>query len=436
MYDVVIIDPASSEFNRGSFCYQPYIFYSYLKSEGKSVLLLEDFTCVQIDRIPKAKNYYVSLWSYPQIEACLVLDRFMEVKPKFFGYRPLIEKYFLEKKLMSDEEIKIGIKTYVEYFKDFIHLLLSDCDLHLKKYGEGKVYPLFTSYGCPNMCSFCPVGVNCNRKRVISSDDVVYKVLDYCCEQGYKNIHFTDEDFFFDVDRAYRILEYAVGKDMKFISLGEVRTVLKFIDKYGQDILEKSGMKLIEVGFETGSIELAKKMKKPGVSDYIRLAESVFLVDIFWLTLTFFPGETIRTLNDTGDFLRKYGFNIKDLYGRISTNSTRGGLGQFFQLYEGVRDFDSLKEAGKFLTSRPMRLIPSFIPYSFLNSVVNEIREVEAEEVEWYSLYGIDALKYDFFEKGKTIGESMKNNVGKCSLGEEINYYLHAAISARLGVIK
>lgn len=438
MYDIVIIDPSSVEFNRGSFCYLPYILYSYLKSVRYNVLLLEDFNCSSIDDIPEADNYLIGFWSYPQIEACLVLNRFMKKTPKFFGYIPLIEKYFGKEKVFHrsflDKIIEAGIKNYPLYFEDFRFLLLSDCDMHLKKY-SGRVYPLFTSYGCINNCSFCPVSINCSRKRVSLPPEVILKELAYCSTKGYKNIHFTDEDFFYDIDRAYNILSNLGKNDMKFISLGSISKVLSFIEKYGQRVLEDSGMKLIEVGFETGSDELAKAMRKPSSEVYEKLACICTSVDIFWLTLTFFPGETINTLNDTGDFLRQYGFRFEDLYGRIVTNSTHGGLGQFFQLYEGVKDFDLLKNSGEFLSSRPIRLIPSFIPYSFLDSIIKEIREINKEEYKWYELYGINPEQEDLFIEGRTIRDLVDKR-GKLSMVERANLYIYFAISARLGVIR
>jgi len=150
-YDCIIIDPSSPEFNRGSFCYLPYIFYAYLKTRGLNVLLLEDFNCSQIDDVPEAEDYFVGLWSYPQIDNALVINRFLRKKPFFFGYYPLIEKLKLKERRILENEILTGIETYVNFYHDFAHILLSDCDMHLRKY-EGQVYPLFTSYGCPNGC--------------------------------------------------------------------------------------------------------------------------------------------------------------------------------------------------------------------------------------------------------------------------------------------
>ena len=68
-------------------------------------------------------------------------------------------------------------------------------------------------------------------------------MLRQCYAQDIKNIHFTDEDFFFDTDRAYHILKFAVPFGFKFIALAEASSLKKFIDKYDNEALAAGGMK-------------------------------------------------------------------------------------------------------------------------------------------------------------------------------------------------
>lgn len=438
-YDYVIIDPASPEFNRGSFCYLAYILFSALKATHQNVLLVEDFTCSQLDNLPDAENYLVALWSYPQIDAALVIDRFLKKKPRFFGYYPIIDKLGLKKYRIHDGMIELGIQWYVQFFSSFKHILLSDCDMHLSKY-EGQVYPLFTSYGCSNRCGFCPVGINCERKRVVLPLQSVYTNLDYCDESGYKNIHFTDEDFFYNSDRAYLILKHTMGRGFNYIALGSVHTVSHFIEKYGVEFLEKAGMRLIEVGLESADPDLNKAMGKPGFERYEKLAEQTKgKVDIFWLTMTFFPGETIKSLRATGLFLEKYGFALDQLYGRVQTNSTKGGLGQFYQFYEGTMTFVDLLNQGEVLNYRPIRLLPSFVPNSFLNSEISNFRVPTGDDVKWYKLYRLEdalihyPLHIEFsLSKPLTVEDAFSSLSKKFPENDVVTYL---AISARLGVI-
>ena len=431
-YEVVIIDPASTEFNRGSFCYLPYLFYSALKAEGRNVKLIENFTVADLDNLPLADKYATALWSYPQLDACFIIDRFLDKPNHFFGYYPLIDHYNLHKLTISEETIHKGIVNYSHYFQDFKYILLSDCDMHLKKY-SGQVYPMFTSYGCPNRCSFCPSSVNCFHRRIMIPTDHVKDKLSQYHFNGYTNIHFTDEDFFFDSDRTYKILNHAKNLGgFQLIGLGSVHSVDRFIYRHGQQILKDSGFKLIEIGLETANDDLAGSMHKASVAKYEELAEMCD-IDIFWLTLTFFPGETIKSLNDTGAFLRKYGKKREELYGRIQTNGTEGGLGQFFQAYHGTKGFKDLSEKGMIINERPVRLIPSFIPYSFLDSKYKQVREVTKEDIEWFKLYKVKGIAtcINQLDKLEIVGDF--TGMKKYDIA---NKAIFMAICARLGIVE
>lgn len=433
MSKIVILDPASPEFNRGSFCYLPYIIYAYHQQKGDEVFFEEDFTVARMDDLPTdADEYLVAVWSYPQLEAAQVLRRFLPKPPRFFGYTPLIvaEELFPVYPI-TDKMVRIGISTYHLYYKHFSTILLSDCDMHLNKY-QGQVYPLFTSYGCPRGCAFCPSTVNCGRKRIAIEIEKVEEILGQMHDQDRRNIHFTDEDFFYNTGRAGIILaEAARLGGFQFIALGSVGKVFRFQNEY-PGLLTKAGVKLIEVGLESADPVLGKKMGKEGMDAFVKLAEKKE-VDIFWLTLTFFPGETITTLNATGEFLRQYGFKREELYGRIKTNGTEGGLGQFFQPYHGTVGYEGIEKKGRVLTPRPVRLLPSFIPYSFLHSKVNKVNGERIEEaVEWFDLYRVPRglplktrhMVWDL------IDEAMCKQA--VTLAEAAIYY---AICARLGVI-
>lgn len=427
----VIVDPASPEFNRGSFCYLPYILLSALKEEGHEVDLYENFVCENIDTVEWGSydEILISLWSYPQIESCLVLDRFVEQEVKFFGYKGLIRKYQLEEFEVSQERITHGIEGYFYHFSDFKNILLSDCDMHLTKY-PGQVYPLFTSYGCPNNCTFCPTSKNCGRKVCFSSLEAIEKIFDFAAGRGMTNIHFTDEDFFLNIERARKILEMALsigktaGVEFRFIALACSSSLTKYLMKYGFDeTLDQ--VKLAEVGYEAANEEILGAMNKQHETGYI--IEN-FKNEIFWLTMTFYPGETIRSLRQTGEFMEQYGIHKDDLYGRVKGNSTVGGLGQFFQAYPDTIGIDELSKSGVILSSRPVRLLPSYVPHSFLEDKITAQRSVTEEEIFWYQYYKVSPPQGTLV--GKTIGEAAK------SWERFDKAVISLAISAKLGVIK
>jgi len=444
---IIIIDPTSTEFNRGSFCYLPYIVFSYYKDYCDAELW-EDFTAAQIDNIPPEDEVLVALWSYPQVDLCKTIYRFSASrKIKFFGYTPLVKWAGLPLKVFTPARIKQGIVSYANYVSlgAFYHILLSDCDMHLNKY-DGIVYPLFSSYGCPRKCTFCPSCVASEHRRLCIHLDDVEIMLSTMYNRGIRNIHFTDEDFFMIHKRTHEVLKIAkrIG-DFNFIALAHLDTLKKFVEEYGPECLKEFGVRLVELGFETADPALAKSMKKgKSLQEYIDVYTAVKdYTDIFWLCLTFFPGETITTLNETGKFLREYGSKPEDLYDRIKTNSTEGGLGQFFQPYPGTPGFEDLPSLGHQIEDRPVRLMPSFLPDSFLNDEIewaykDGFRSTIPDKVwEWTEVYNLPTGKIIKFLAWvpQNVRQAILDAKNNCHLsaGEAATFI---AILARLGIIK
>lgn len=460
---VNIIDPTSTEFNRGSFCYAPYLTYNgimegampEISNENLTLRLYEIFRAEDLDTIEAADINIVCLWSYPQIEAALLLHMMLPFQHGkqnvyFVGYAPLINHLGLRHisefcgidPLKNEAFLLAAMAAYPKYYGHFKRLLLSDCDMHLKHLEKGAlVHPLFTTYGCPNGCTFCPSTENCGRKRFSLSIKQTEEMLLQCHEKGIRYIHFTDEDFFFNPLRAYSILEKIRYMDFHLIALGSAVKVEKFINDYGTDILRESGIEVIEIGFESGDEELSNEMGAgKDASACRRLAERQHEIpaSIFWLVQTFFPGETLETLNATGAFMRQFGFSEDEVVGRLKTNGTKGGLGQYFQPYHGLKIFTHLE--GDFLTTRPIRLMPSYLPASFLQSIIKEFDMTNIIDADkWIQIYNLDIWKLPEVNQekiGHVIADLIFPQGEETPTATAINNALIVAILARHHVIK
>jgi hypothetical protein len=436
-----VISPSSIEENRGSFCYNEYYLVSALRSRGEKVIFLEDFTITQkdvLDDIDVNDNVYISLWSYPQIGLCRLLHLRLG-RAKFFGYSPLVVQEKLPLFVLTEDLILDGIKHYAFEAHTFKHLLLSDCDGHLK--GNPEVFPLCGSYyGCKNNCSFCPVTPNLPNKTYIDipASFAFESLKQYQELVPGSGVHFTDEDFFIDPLKARFILsENKIIQTNKpsIIALASVSTFTKFLDTFHDDEKARAfcsdvGLSLIEVGLETASVALSKKMGKPVVSKSVALAERMkgWETRILWLTLTLSPGETLSSIRETGSFLEKYGMSPSDMTARLKTNGTIGGLGQYFQIYPGTRAYHKVQEEGIMLTEAPTRLIPSFIPNSLLQDKIHVLRDWAEEDGYWLDFQGAPKFK---FSEGQTVLD--------CIQQQEYPRYksiMTVCIAARLGVIE
>lgn len=443
-----IIDPSSTEFNRGSFCYAPYLAYIGLSEMGYDVSIYESFKAEDLDSISDADIQLVCLWSYPQIETAMLLSQMLHFEKGkdntyYIGYSPLIDYLGLQHHrsffgcdlLSSGDFIKKAMFHYPDCYKKFNRLLLSDCDMHLRSIDTGSiVHPLFTSYGCPNGCTFCPSTINCDHKRIALSVDDTLQMFDKCKQLQIYHIHLTDEDFFFNIRRAYTILNYLQGEGFHIITLGSASQVKKFLDTYGSQVIEEAGIELIEIGFESGNDDISQDMgagKSLSACYELASKQQQLPFRIFWLVLTFFPGETIKSLNHTGDFMREYGFEMKDVLGRLRTNGTKGGLGQFFQPYHGTPIYNDLRKDGLFITERPIRLMPSYIPNSFLYDPVNRVNhDAFQKAIPWLDLYNAPHLRD--IQVGQSLNDYIDTNNPKQTMLHTFTF----AILARMGVIE
>lgn len=448
-----IIDPSSTEFNRGSFCYAPYLLYNGLKEAGNEVVLTETFISEDLDKIASADAYVICLWSYPQFEAALLLAQMIPFSTGnkqvyYVGYKhfaeslglPYVDSLLGFDPLQDKTFLRSAMQAYPRYYKDFKRLLLSDCDMHLQSLEKGeKVYPLFTTYGCPNGCAFCPSTENCGLTRVQLSVEETVSLLERCYSIGVKSIHFTDEDFFFNIDRAASILQQVAHLDFHFIALGSSRKVKRFVDKYGIDFIKSTGLEVVEVGFETAAEDLSHDMGFGKSVDFCRqLAEIQHTLPfkIFWLVQTFFPGETIKSLNETGLFMQQFGFSKDEVVGRLRTNGTTGGLGQFFQPYVGLKIYKDLD--GIFLTERPIRLVPSYIPQSFLDSKITGIsRKTELLDAAfiWSDIYNVSTEMRELLFQKIQVGDTISKHLAGLPVFETTKKAISLAILSRFSII-
>ncbi len=461
-----IIDFETTEVVRGSFGYDSYLLYSDMKQKEIDVDFYEDATPYKFHKVEKDYDcYIIHLWSYPQLNNVeWFLMNCGNKNIKFIGYKPLIEKlgFKTDKDIWNNDVIYNGMKYIPHIFKDMKYGLLSDCDLHIKSDDKRRVFPIFLSYGCPNQCKFCPIPANrkdCVKKRVgLDIEDCKY-VLDTLLELYDCNIHFSDEDMLMNIKTTEEIIDYLIyltndkykdRKKLKWIGLASVPTFKNYLEKFGVKKLEESGCHLIEIGIESTDAKLRQEMNKTGSqSDVEYILNNSESINKFWLSVTLFPGETISTINNIGKWLKEHGTQDIDFKERLITNGNTGGLGQFFQLYDSVEDYTKLKNSGITIDEEPLRLVPSFIPYSFLHSEMVKINDIKEDDKKWFKQYNIDIDKYKHITLKGTVESVIeqygiqtdvfkyKNTVERYKMKHELKkLIIYICLLARLNIIE
>jgi hypothetical protein len=447
MKKVYIVDfSAGGEVVRGgTFANSGSLLYSAIKDDPElEVKFLEDITPFRLYRMPRADEYVFQVWGYGQIDSVKWAVSEIPGKKSFIGYTPfadLVELPIDER--WTNENIKKGMANLPNIFDDLEFGLMSDCDLHIKSDDKRKVFPLFASAGCPNKCAFCPVPAVKDKWLQLTVDEAKDAIRRTFIRGN--NIHFMDEDFFLDTKYAVELIHFMHdlqativamgGMRIKWIALASVPSFARTLKELGEDYLVEAGLFLAEIGLESSNAKLRASMNKTGDSTQLEyILENSKKINKFWLTVTLFPGETITTLNDIGNFLKLHGTQA-DMHGdRLVTNGNVGGLGQFFQRYYGTTMYEPSSELGWVLEERPIRLSPSFIPNSLLECIPIPNGYPKEEELKFFQSYMVDPNEFHAYIDGfRTLEQTI--DVAEFSMAKLKKFIIYLCLMARFGYL-
>ena len=165
---------------------------------------------------------------------------------------------------------------------------------------------LYTSRGCPAMCSFClwPQTLSGHRWRLRSSDDVAAEVryaLDAFPEV--KEIFFDDDTFNYRKARTLDLCAKLKPLNFTWSCTSRVTT-----DYETLKAMREAGCRLLIVGYESGDPQILKNIKKGATIEMaLRFTENCKKLGLtihgdFIIGL---PGETRETIRKTIDFAKR-----------------------------------------------------------------------------------------------------------------------------------
>ncbi len=123
-----------------------------------------------------------------------------------------------------------------------------------------------SSVGCPHKCNFCGVvDVFHSRWKAETPQRTLEVVQLLKNRYGMNGIEFHDSDFFVSENRVAELAKGLVGLQVQWWGEGRVDTLLNYATETW-DLMEKSGLKMIFFGAESGLDETLKLMDKAGVT--------------------------------------------------------------------------------------------------------------------------------------------------------------------------
>ena len=189
---------------------------------------------------------------------------------------------------------------------------------------RARYAPVFTSRGCPYRCIYCQHMFG-RQIRYRSPEKVLAQIRHLVECYGVREIHFEDDSFNVDMDRAKRIFDLlaASGLDLKIAFPNGVRG-----DRVDEELIARgkaAGLYSIAFGIESASPRILQMIHKSlsldQVSRAIDLADRYGIWSIGFFMLGF-PGETQAEMEQTIDFAARSRLTTASLHSVIPLPAT------------------------------------------------------------------------------------------------------------------
>ncbi len=159
-----------------------------------------------------------------------------------------------------------------------------------------KEIPLFTSRGCPYLCTFCPVASAVGRHFRIRSPEHIIEEVGYWYDKGARSFSIWDDNFTMKPERVYRfceLLKEKVYTDIRFSVPNGVRA-----DKVNAELLKTlwgAGFRQLSFGVESGVDHVLSSIKKGEsievIENSVKLACDLGY-EVYLYFIVGLPGET------------------------------------------------------------------------------------------------------------------------------------------------
>lgn len=185
--------------------------------------------------------------------------------------------------------------------------------LNIKDYFLGSsLYPevqIFTGRGCPYLCTFCSwTQTLMGRKYRVRSIPNVLDELEWIQDNlpGVKEVFFEDDTF--TIKKKNRLLEFCKGYRERSLNITWACNARVGLDYETMRELKKANCRLLIAGYESGSDEILKNIKKGITVDQIKrfakdarkaglLVHGDFIIGL--------PGETKETIEKTEKLIKE-----------------------------------------------------------------------------------------------------------------------------------
>ncbi len=179
---------------------------------------------------------------------------------------------------------------------------------------RSRNYPshsMFTSRGCPGICSFCDHRTFGSRIRHFSLERIVEEFFVLRDKYGARDVSVWDDNFTSDRDLLMNVCDALNSKN--FGLTWNVESRINMVDREILKTLRASGCCFIAYGIESGSQRMLDRMKKgitkEEIREKVRITKEVG-IPIRGYFMVGLPGETEEDILETIDFAKELDIDI------------------------------------------------------------------------------------------------------------------------------
>jgi radical SAM superfamily enzyme YgiQ (UPF0313 family) len=164
---------------------------------------------------------------------------------------------------------------------------------------------IMTSRGCPFQCIYCSKPITGSKLRSVSPENVIKEIEHLINNYGIKEIIFYDDSFTLDRERAIKICDLIIQKNIRIKWQCETRVNL--VDEGLLKKMKQAGCATIAYGIESGSNRVLNILKKGITTEQIKTAvgmtkkAGIQTIGYFMLGI---PGETEKEITQTINFAK------------------------------------------------------------------------------------------------------------------------------------
>ncbi len=218
--------------------------------------------------------------------------------------------------------------------------------VHLSEYGitNGRMHRanIFSSRGCPALCSFCAGGLFGKKFRFRSIKNIIDEIIYLNRTYGTHEFHFVDDAMTVNRERVEEFCESLI--QLKMPITWSIMTRVDTIDEEMLSLLSRAGCTQIDYGVESGHSETLKKIHKPHTIEMVRKIiplTAQYNIKPYVFFILGFPWESRDDIQVTFDLMKELAPHVECFHPAVASILIPFPGTEIYNKYKDQYDFEN-----------------------------------------------------------------------------------------------